>query len=228
MKAQRFSSPGSVDGQISRRTFVKGLAVSGAAAGLGLWGTPALAQGHRPAAWTDLSGTEFHLRIGETPMNFTGNPRSAFTVNGSVPAPTLRWKEGDTVTLRVANTLDEDASIHWHGILLPANMDGVRSQLPWHSSGRNVVYRFTVRQAGTYWYPQSFGISGTAWRVWPTRHRASGARALQYDREHVVLLADWTDESPERVFAKLKKRSDYYNFQQRTLGTSSATFARWD
>src|SRR5688572_14401455 len=125
MSSQRFSSPTFFGVQVSRRTFVKGLAVGGAAAGLGLWRTPALAQGNPAVAWTALCGTQFDLRIGETPMNFTGNPRVAFTVNGSVPAPTLRWNEGDTVTLRVANTLDEDASIHWHGILLPANMDGV-------------------------------------------------------------------------------------------------------
>src|SRR5688572_28029738 len=125
MSSQRFSSSAFSDRQVSRRTFVKGLAVGGAAASLGLWRTPALAQGNPPVAWTALSGTAFDLRIGETPMNFTGQPRVAFTVNGSVPAPTLRWKEGDTVTLRVANTLDEDASIHWHGILLPANMDEI-------------------------------------------------------------------------------------------------------
>ena len=87
---------------MSRRTFVKGLAVGGAVAGLGLWRTTALAQGNTPARWSDLSGTDFDLRIGETPMNFTGTPRSAITVNGSVPAPTLHWKEGDTVTLRLS------------------------------------------------------------------------------------------------------------------------------
>ena len=98
MSSQRFTFPAFFDGQVSRRTFVKGLAVGGAAAGLGLWRAPALAQGNPPVGWTALSGTEFDLRIGETPMNFTGSPRVAFTVNGSVPAPTLRWKEGDTVT----------------------------------------------------------------------------------------------------------------------------------
>ncbi len=111
--------------QPSRRTFVKGLGVGAAAAGLSLWGDTAWAQGNPPAAWRTLVGSDFDLRIGETPMNFTGALKIALTVNGSVPAPTLRWKEGDTVTLRVANTLDEDASIHWHGILLAANMDGV-------------------------------------------------------------------------------------------------------
>jgi FtsP/CotA-like multicopper oxidase with cupredoxin domain/YHS domain-containing protein len=104
-----------------------------------------------PLRSTTLSGTDFDLRIGETPMNFTGSPKVAITVNGSVPAPLLRWREGDTVTLRVANTLGEDASIHWHGILLPANMDGVPG-LSFHGirPGETYVYRFEVRQAGTY------------------------------------------------------------------------------
>ncbi len=96
----------------SRRTFVKGLAIGGAAATLGAWRPSVAAQGNPPASWTTLAGSDFDLRIGETPMNFTGSPKIALTINGSVPGPTLRWKEGDTVTLRVANTLDEDTSIH--------------------------------------------------------------------------------------------------------------------
>ena len=219
MSSQRFSSSAFFDGQVSRRTFVKGLAVGGAAAGLGLWHTPALAQGNPPIAWTALSGTDFDLRIGETPMNFTGHPRVAFTVNGSVPAPTLRWKEGDTVTLRVANTLDEDASIHWHGILLPANMDGVPG-LSFHGirPAETYVYRFKVRQAGTYWYHSHSGFQEQLGLYGPLVIEAREPEPFRYDREHVVMLTDWTDESPTRVFAKLKKRSDYYNFQQRTVG----------
>ena len=134
----------------SRRTFVKGLAVGGAVAGLGLW---------RPSAWAstdvgrqplELSGSDFDLTIGETLMDFTGSPRVAVTVNSGVPAPTLRWREGDTVTLRVANKLHEDTSIHWHGILLPANMDGVPG-LSFNGihPGETYAYRFTVRQGGT-------------------------------------------------------------------------------
>jgi CopA family copper-resistance protein len=219
MSSQRFSSSAFSDRQVSRRTFVKGLAVGGAAASLGLWRTPALAQGNPPVAWTALSGTAFDLRIGETPMNFTGTPRVAFTVNGSVPAPTLRWKEGDTVTLRVANTLDEDASIHWHGILLPANMDGVPG-LSFHGirPGETYVYRFKVRQAGTYWYHSHSGFQEQRGLYGPLVIEPREPEPFEYDREHVVMLTDWTDESPERVFAKLKKRSDYYNFQQRTVG----------
>jgi CopA family copper-resistance protein len=219
MSSQRFSSSAFSDRQVSRRTFVKGLAVGGAAASLGLWRTPALAQGNPPVAWTALSGTAFDLRIGETPMNFTGQPRVAFTVNGSVPAPTLRWKEGDTVTLRVANTLDEDASIHWHGILLPANMDGVPG-LSFHGirPGETYVYRFKVRQGGTYWYHSHSGFQEQRGLYGPLVIEPLQPEPFNYEREHVVMLTDWTDESPERVFAKLKKQSDYYNRNQRTVG----------
>ena len=204
---------------ISRRTFVKGLAVGGAGVGLGVWQTPALAEGNPPVAWRTLSGTDFDLRIGETPMDFTGRPKVAFTVNGSVPAPTLRWREGETVRLHVANTLDEDASIHWHGILLPANMDGVPGlSFPGIRPGETYVYRFTVRQAGTYWYHSHSGFQEQLGLYGPLVIEAREPEPFKYDREHVVMLTDWTDEDPKRVFAKLKKRSDYYNFNQRTLG----------
>jgi CopA family copper-resistance protein len=207
-------------GDVSRRTFVKGLAIGGAAAGLGLWTSSARAQGGAAATSRTLAGTEFDLRIGETPLNFTGSPKVAVTVNGMVPAPTLRWKEGDTVTLRVANTLDdEDASIHWHGILLPANMDGVPG-LSFHGirPGETYVYRFTVRQAGTYWYHSHSGFQEQRGLYGPLVIEPREPEPFRYDREHVVMLTDWTDENPGRVFAKLKKRSDYYNFKQRTVG----------
>ena len=205
--------------QPSRRTFVKGLAAGGAAAALGLWRTPAWAQGNPPVAWTTLTGSTFDLRIGETPLNFTGSPQIAFTVNGSVPAPTLRWKEGDTVTLRVGNTLNEDASIHWHGILLPANMDGVPG-LSFHGirPGEAYLYRFKVRQGGTYWYHSHSGFQEQRGLYGPLIIEPLEPEPFKYDREHVVMLTDWTDENPERVFSKLKKQSDYYNFNQRTVG----------
>jgi CopA family copper-resistance protein len=187
--------------------------------GLGRWSNPAFAQGNPPASWRTLAGTDFDLRIGETPMNFTGASRIAFTVNRSVPAPTLRWKEGDTVTLRVANTLDEDASIHWHGIILPANMDGVPG-LSFHGirPGETYVYKFTVKQGGTYWYHSHSGFQEQRGLYGPLVIDPLKPEPFKYDREHVVLLTDWTDEDPARVFAKLKKRSDYYNFNQRTVG----------
>jgi len=204
---------------LTRRTFVKGLAVGGAAAGLGLWNTPAWAQAAAPGQPGVLSGTEFDLRIGETPMNVTGAVRDALTVNGTLPAPTLRWREGDTVTLRVANSLREDTSIHWHGILLPANMDGVPG-LSFHGirPGETYTYRFRVRQAGTYWYHSHSGFQEQRGIYGPLIIDPREPDPFGCDREHVVLLSDWTDERPERVFAKLKKQSHYYNASRRTLG----------
>jgi len=152
-------------------------------------------------------------------MNFTGSPRMAVTVNGSIPAPTLRWREGDMVTLRVANALDEDTSIHWHGILVPANMDGVPG-LSFNGihPGDTYVYRFRVRQSGTFWYHSHSGFQEQRGVYGPLVIEPQKPEPFRYDREYVVLLSDWTDENPERVFAKLKKRSDYYNFRQRTVG----------
>jgi CopA family copper-resistance protein len=197
------------------------LAAGGVVAGLGLWRDDAWAQGaaeRQPAA--TLTGTNFDLSFGETLVNFTGSPRVAHTVNGSVPAPTLRWKEGTTVTVSASNRLrGGQASIHWHGIVLPANMDGVPG-LSFNGimPGEAYVYRFKVKQAGTYWYhshsafQEQLGLYG-ALIIDPRE-----PEPFRYDREHVVLLSDWTDEDPERVFEKLKKRSDYYNFRQRTIG----------
>ena len=133
--------------------------MGGAAAGLGLWPSSTWAQTDPGYQRASLLGTDFDLSISETMMDFTGSPRRALTVNGGVPSPTLRWREGDTVTLRVANRFHEDTSIHWHGILLPANMDGVPGlSFDGIRPGETYVYRFTVRQGGTYWYHPGFPI----------------------------------------------------------------------
>src|SRR5690606_4563113 len=109
---------------LPRRQFVTRLAAGSALASIGLWQMPGWVHA-RPGDQRALQGTEFDLEIAETPVNITGSPRTAMTINGSLPGPLLRWREGDTVTLRVRNRLKEATSIHWHGILLPANMDGV-------------------------------------------------------------------------------------------------------
>ena len=204
----------------SRRTFVKGLAVGGAAAGLGVWpASRGWAQSDARKGHETLTGTDFDLRIAEARLNFTGADRTGIAVNGSVPAPTLRWKEGDTVTMRVANTLREDASIHWHGIILPANMDGVPG-LSFHGirPGETYVYRFHVGQGGTYWYHSHSGFQEQLGLYGALVIQPREPEPFQFDREHVVLLTDWTDENPNRLFAKLKKQSDYYNFNKRTVG----------
>jgi CopA family copper-resistance protein len=207
--------------RLSRRTFVKGLALGSAAVSLGIKPNSIWAQREASREPTRiLSSTDFNLNIDETPVNFTGSPRRALTVNHSLPAPTLRWRQGDTVTLTVSNmTAAEDTSIHWHGILLPANMDGVPG-LSFHGihPGESYLYRFNVRQAGTYWYHSHSGFQEQRGLYGALIIDPVEPPPFRYDREHVVLLSDWTDEDPERVFAKLKKQSDYYNFNQRTLG----------
>jgi len=196
---------------LSRRRFVQGLALGGSAALLGGFIKPAWALQSlgEPGA---LAGTDFALEIGEIPVNFTGRARHATTVNGSLPGPLLRWREGTTVTLRVSNRLRVPTSIHWHGILLPFDMDGVPGiSFPGIAPGETFVYRFPVRQSGTYWYhahsgfEEQTGLYG-ALVIDPARPDRIGA-----ERDYVVMLNDWTDEDPAAIFAHLKKQSDYYN-----------------
>ena len=202
----------------TRRTFVKGLAATGIIGGLGLWRTPVWAV-NSPGQPNVLTGNEFDLFIGETPVNITGAARTAMTINGSLPGPILRWREGDTVTLRVRNRLKEDTSIHWHGIILPANMDGVPG-LSFHGIAPDGMYeyKFKVNQNGTYWYHSHSGLQEQVGVYGALVIDAKEPEPFSYDRDYVVLLSDWTDENPKRVLAKLKKQSDYYNQHKRTVG----------
>ena len=196
---------------LSRRRFIQGLAVLG----LSPWLKTAQA---KLATQADvLTGTEFNLVIANTPVNFTGAPRIATTVNGSIPAPTLRWREGDTVTLHVSNHLDEETSIHWHGIILPYQMDGVPGvSFNGIAPGETFSYRFKVGQSGTYWYHSHSGMQEQTGLYGAIIIDPIGVDAIQADRDYVVQLSDWTDEDPMTVFAKLKKHSNYYNFNQHT------------
>ncbi|MGN2246119.1 copper resistance system multicopper oxidase [Frateuria sp. GZRR35] len=203
---------------LSRRRFVQGVALGSAAAGLGLlrpgnaWGQPA-----HPGQLPVLSGTDFHLDIAEVPVNYTGVVRPATTVNGSLPGPILRWKEGISVTLRVSNRLRVPTSIHWHGILLPFQMDGVPGiAFDGIAPGETFVYRFEVRQSGTYWYHSHSRFQEQTGVFGPLVIEPAGRERYPTDRDYVVMLNDWTDEDPERIYAKLKKQSDYFNFHQPT------------
>ncbi len=140
-------------------------------------------------------------------------------INGSLPGPTLRWREGDTVTLRVRNRLKQDTSIHWHGIILPADMDGVPG-LSFHGIAPDGMYEYTfkVHQNGTYWYHSHSGLQEQAGVYGALVIDAKEPEPFSYDRDFVVMLSDWTDEDPARVLSKLKKQSDYYNYHKRTVG----------
>ncbi|WP_304956588.1 copper resistance system multicopper oxidase [endosymbiont of Lamellibrachia barhami] len=203
---------------LTRRRFVQGVAMGGAFAGLGL-GSSALAAVMKQQGPETLRGTDFNLTIGEQVVNFTGAPRIGTTVNGSLPAPILRWREGDTVTLKVTNLLRETSSIHWHGIILPSAMDGVpdiATGFKGIKPGETFTYRFPVTQSGTYWYHSHSGFQEQTGLYGSIIIDPREPEPFTYDRDYVVMLSDWTDEDPTNVYAKLKKLSHYYNFNERT------------
>ncbi len=205
----------------SRRLFVKGLALGGVVAGLGLSPASLLANpGNKvQQGLKTLTGSRFDLAIGAQPVNFTGTSRIATAINGSVPGPILRWREGDRVVLNVTNHLPESSSIHWHGIILPANMDGVPDiSFKGIGPGETYRYEFDVRQSGTYWYHSHSGFQEQTGMYGPIVIEPRDPEPFTYDRDYVVMLSDWTDENPSTVYAKLKKMSDYYNFSERTFG----------
>jgi CopA family copper-resistance protein len=209
---------------ISRRLFVQGLAAGGAVAAFGPWPRPvwALRSAGEPQV---LAGSQFDLTIGATPMNFTGRTRPAVTVNGSIPAPILRWREGDSVTLDVRNALPAGSphghttSIHWHGVLLPANMDGVPGlSFNGIARGETYRYRFDVKQSGTYWYHSHSAFQEQAGLYGALIIDPREPEPFRYQRDYVVLLSDWTDLDPHALFARLKKMSGHDNYYRRTVG----------
>ncbi len=226
----------------SRRRFVQGLAggalvlaggrqlgwgasPSGAAsggAGNSSWGVArngASTDGQSRDRLATLSGTDFQLEVGATQVSATGVPRDAIVVNGQLPAPLLRWRQGDTVTIRVTNRLPSPTSIHWHGMILPAHMDGVPGiSFPGIHPGETYEYRIPVTQSGTYWYHSHSGFQEQLGLYGPIVIEPRGGERHRSDREHVLLLSDWTDTDPERIYRLLKLQSDYFNYNRRTVG----------
>lgn len=206
----------------SRRRFVTGIAAGSAALGLGLHSSLSLAnilgKDHFQRSPPEvLRGNTFDLFIGYQTVNLTGKNRIATTVNASLPAPTLRWKEGETVTIRVTNNLSHDSSIHWHGMILPSDMDGVPGlSFAGIRPGDTYEYQFKVSQSGTNWYHSHSGFQEQTGVYGAIVIEPKEPDLVVYDRDHVVVLSDWTDEQPEDIYAKLKKMSHYYNRRERT------------
>ncbi len=202
--------------QPSRRRFVHGLAAGGVVLGLAPFARSLRAAERTGSSAPELRGTVFNLDIGETPVNFTGAARVATTINGSVPAPTLRWREGDEITIHVRNRLQESTSIHWHGIILPFQMDGVPGlSFAGIPAGATFTYRFKVEQSGTYWYHSHSGFQEQTGMYGAIVVEPRGGPA-KGERDHVLLLSDWTDQNPMRMLAKLKTQSDIYNYNRPT------------
>jgi CopA family copper-resistance protein len=203
----------------TRRRFVQGLAAGGVLAGAGVWLPRRAAQAASVADVSTLTGPVIDLTVAAHEVNLTGATRTATLANGTLPGPILRWREGDDVTLRVRNALRADTAIHWHGVLTPSNMDGVPG-MSFHgiAPGASYDYRFRARQSGTYWYhahadfQEQTGVYGAI--VIEPRE----PEPFTCDREHVVLLSDWTDRDPRDLYLLLKRHSDYFNYSRRTLG----------
>lgn len=154
-------------------------------------------------------------------INITGHESEALLINGQLPGPVLRFKEGENVVINVTNRLNENASIHWHGLIVPPEMDGVPGISPGYGDGippgQTFTYRFTIKQSGTYWYhshssgeQEQLGIYGPM-IVEPRQHEP-----FRYDRDYIIMLSDWSDEA-KSVIKNLKADSSWYNFNRRTL-----------
>ncbi|WP_445356603.1 copper resistance system multicopper oxidase [Microbulbifer sp. ANSA002] len=196
-------------GSVSRRTFVTG--ISAGMALLGLPGSPTLARARVPPP-TTLTGENFSLQVDQRAVNLTGQPRNAISVNDSIPGPILHWHEGQTVTLNVLNQLDKNTSIHWYGIRVPNPMNGVPGlNFSGIRPGENFRYRFKVKQSGTYWYHSHSGFQRQQGLYGAIVIDPAGGDPVTYDRDYVVLLSDWSDESPQRIYSNLKKDGHYYN-----------------
>ena len=208
---------GSAPGVLSRRRFVQGVALTGTALSLpgrNAWAAPG------SGAPAMLTGPDFDLAIGRTPVNMTGRRMMATGVNDSVPGPILRWREGETVTLNVSNRLRVPTSIHWHGIRSPAAMDGVPAlSFAGIMPGETFSYRIPLHQSGTYWYHSHSGFQEQTGLYGAIIVEPRGGYAQPFDREYVVLLSDWSDTDPDEIVSNLKMQSDYYDFHQRTVGT---------
>ena len=200
---------------MSRRGFVLGVAASGWSLAAG-W---ALARGEDRVSPAGLQGRHFELVIDEHWVNLTGTRRRATLVSGVLPGPTLRWREGETVTVGVTNRLRVPTSIHWHGIRLPSEMDGVPGlSFAGIAPGERFEYLIPVMQRGTYWYHSHSGFQEQTGLYGALVVDGSGPEPVETEREHVVVLSDWTDVAPETIFSNLKQQSDFYNYHRTTVG----------
>jgi L-ascorbate oxidase len=170
------------------------------------------------AASTAHAGV-YNLSIGEQAVNLTGSDRTGMAINGTIPGPVLRFKQGEDLTINVTNTMDVDTSIHWHGLILPFKQDGVPGiSFDGIKPGATHTYRFPAQNSGTYWYHSHSGLQEQVGIYGAIVIEPKAREPFRYDREYVVVLSDWHDTKPENILANLKKMSDYYNYSQRTIG----------
>ena len=160
----------------------------------------------------------YELVIARTTVTIDGQPRKVVSINGQIAAPTLRWREGEEVTINVVNRLDEDTSIHWHGILLPQYMDGVPMvSFAGIKPGTTFTYRFKVRQSGTYWYHSHSGGQEQDGMYAPIVIAPAKGERHKADHDYVVMLSDSHPMAAPAILRKLKQEPGYFNDRRRTL-----------
>ena len=202
---------------LPRRDFVRIASGMSVAAGLGLRPAELFASIAKPDSAAHPV-TEVHLTIGR--YGFTVDDRSsdAPMIGGSIPGPLLRLREGQDAVIHVTNELDEVTSLHWHGLLLPFDQDGVPGfSFDGIAPGETFTYRFPVRQAGSYWYHSHSGAQEQEGMYAPLIIDPAGDDPVRYDRDYSIVLSDWSDEDPMGVLRNLKGNGAYYNFAKRTL-----------
>jgi CopA family copper-resistance protein len=206
---------------LPRRQFLRAAVLGGAGAGLaGV--TPAWARsvshGVAAKAQGTLSGEDIRLTIAEAAFPVDGRMGHAVTINGTVPAPLLRLREGQNVRITVDNQLNEDTSIHWHGFIVPFQMDGVPGiSFPGIRARTSFTYEFPIKQSGTYWYHSHSGLQEQLGHYGPIVIDPAGPDPVAYDREHVIVLSDWTFMHPHTLFTRLKQEGGFFNRNRRTL-----------
>ena len=199
----------------TRRAMLKGAVGLGGLAAIPAW---ARAMPHGPIrqGFDEVSGRVIDLAVGQGAIEVAGRSGHAFAVNGSVPGPLVRLKEGEAVTLRVANHLAQDTSIHWHGLLLPFQFDGVPGvSFPGIKPGETFVYELpALRQSGTYWWHSHSNLQEQAGHYGPIIIDPAGPDPVQADRDYVLLLSEFSPLHPHTIMAKLKKGEEYFNRQK--------------
>jgi len=206
------------DSIIGRRAFLGGGAALAAAAGLRPTWASSVSHGVASKEQATLSGDDIRLIVDQLAFSVDGRIGHAVAINGTVPAPLIRLKEGQDVRLTVENRLNEDTSIHWHGFIVPFQMDGVPGiSFPGIRPGQSFTYEFPVKQSGTYWYHSHSGLQEQLGHYGPIIIDPAGPDPVAYDREHVVVLSDWTFMHPHTLFTRLKQESGFFNRNRRTL-----------
>ena len=203
---------------IDRRGFLVGGAAAASLAGTFPAWAKTVSHGLAGKGYGTLTGTDIGITVANSRFPVDGRAGHAITMNGTIPGPLVRLREGQKVRISVRNELDEDTSIHWHGVLVPFQMDGVPGvSFPGIKARSTFVYEFPIVQSGTYWYHSHSGLQEQVGHYGPLIFDPAEPDPVRYDREHVVVLSDWSFMHPHMIFTRLKQEGGFFNRQKLTV-----------